>query len=450
MTKERCWLFNLTGNFLPFFIPLARRLDELGLEPWWFNFWTHERLVLSLNGFSHRQLDWKRGWVQNSAPPPEARVDQWLSTDPIYFCAPPKKRQKIRHKYLLFASFFLSTTRHLIKEYPPQAVLVWNAYKFKERAMVYVCRESGIPVFFFENGFFPHTLQIDPEGINAGSSLAGRLPEDWMRHPPESEPRFYEFLKKKGKLPLIGARLPPLKTPHPVKRLCRGMKPLFSERRLYSRIPRTSNPFFFYLEQLRLKRKRASLKSTRRIELPEHFVFLPFQVHDDTQIIAHSPWVKTMGQMLKSVMKATDVLGLPRKIVVKEHPVDVGRYDYGTVERSRDVVWLRDYALGVILKRADCVITVNSSVGIEALVYGKPVVTLGEAFYNVKRLVHTALCEADLAPALSAALNQSIDPALREAFLCQLRFRELVEASWRQPTDEGVANTVRRILSLIG
>ena len=37
-----------------------------------------------------------------------------------------------------------------------------------------------------------------------------------------------------------------------------------------------------------------------------------------------------------------------------------------------------------VLKKAELVITLNSTVGIEALLYGKPVLTLGDAFYNIK------------------------------------------------------------------
>ena len=255
-------------------------------------------------------------------------------------------------------------------------------------------------------------------------------------------------MEKKGNLPLTGTRLPPLICPSPFQRLKQGLKPFLTQRNLYARIPRTAHPLSFFLEQLRIKMRRAWLPSTRNVKLPERFLFIPFQVHDDTQIIVHSPWVNSMECLIREVLEAKSRLNLPHKLVVKEHPVDVGRYDYTRLQKMSELVWLRDFPLEEILTKTDCVITVNSSVGIEALVYGKPVVTLGEAFYNVKAMAHAALKREDLAPAIMAALEEPGDPHLREAFLCRLRFQDLVDASWRCPTDRGVTNAAERILSM--
>ena len=180
-----CWIYNLTSNFLPFFIPLARRMEEYGLKIQWLNFWPYERLLLSLNGFDRGQLDWERFWEKTAAPPSPENVASWLSTDPIAFMTPPNRRRTLEKEAGDFAASLLSTLDRLGELHPPSVVLMWNAYKFKERVMSHFCRDRGIPTLFFENGFFPHTMQIDPKGINASSSLAARSGDDWEIYPPD-------------------------------------------------------------------------------------------------------------------------------------------------------------------------------------------------------------------------------------------------------------------------
>lgn len=447
MNPKRCWIYNLTRNFLPFFIPFARRLEAKGLEPWWFNYWPNERTLISLNGFESRHVDWKTGWVENRAELSLDRVDTWLSTDPWYLDAPELAKAELRDRHYRFARHLTSTLRRLFADAPPACVCVWNGYRFPERVMVSLCREAGIPVFFFENGFFSHTMQIDPEGINAASSLSRRGREQWLQSPPDSEPRFGEFLKSGGKLPPPGNPLPPLRM-SPVQRARAALRPFLAERRIYSTIPRIHPARNTWMLR-QVEKRRAAKPSTRAAVLPERFIFLPFQVHDDTQIVVHSPWARTMRGMLEDVLEAKTALGLPHAVVVKEHPVDVGRFDYSNLETAPGVVWLRDYPLDEILRKSACVVTINSSVGIEALVEGCSVVTLGEAFYNLPGMVHHAAAKADLQGALKNALGRPVDRALQKAFLCRLRFHELVEASWGKPTDQGVENAANRVADLL-
>jgi capsular polysaccharide export protein len=172
-------------------------------------------------------------------------------------------------------------------------------------------------------------------------------------------------------------------------------------------------------------------------------------VHDDTQIVIHSPWVHTMEQMVQAVVRAREQLGLPHHIVVKEHPVDVGRSDYSSLANVPNLVWLWDYPLDKVMTGADCVITVNSSVGIEAVVRGLPLVTLGNAIYNVEGIAHHAASEQELPACIAAALSQPPDKSFREEFLCRLRFHDLIDAHWARPTDHGVENAAARIVRML-
>jgi hypothetical protein len=80
-----------------------------------------------------------------------------------------------------------------------------------------------------------------------------------------------------------------------------------------------------------------------------------------------------------------------------------------------------------VLRRADAVVTVNSKSGAEALLLGRPVVVLGDAFYSACRLVHRVTATADL-PAALARVLQSASSLPKETV--QRYFQDVWDASW--------------------
>ena len=73
---------------------------------------------------------------------------------------------------------------------------------------------------------------------------------------------------------------------------------------------------------------------------------------------------------------------------MKEHPSDHGRIDYsGAFRAFPDVVFTKLMNTQELIEKSAAVVTVNSTVGIEAMLHLKPVITLGDAFYAVPGLV---------------------------------------------------------------
>jgi capsular polysaccharide export protein len=164
--------------------------------------------------------------------------------------------------------------------------------------------------------------------------------------------------------------------------------------------------------------------------LPERFVFLPLQVHDDSQILLYSPHFPDMPSVVRACAEA--VAGYNRghaaqlRLVVKEHPSDHGRIDYSDTFRAfPDVVFTKLMNTQQLIEKSAAVITVNSTVGIEAMLHLKPVITLGDAFYAVPGLVRSCGSN-DLAGVLEQALETSVDRDLVEHFLYFLRYDYLV------------------------
>jgi len=134
-------------------------------------------------------------------------------------------------------------------------------------------------------------------------------------------------------------------------------------------------------------RARARVSLTRRIysdDLPSaEFVYFPLQVSDDYKLIRLRPeWADQEAV----VARLAGALPPGMELVVKEHPMSIGRNSLDMLRRIADrpnarIMDPHTSSLDII-DSAAAVATISSSVGLEALMYGKPVLTLGRPFYS--------------------------------------------------------------------
>ena len=156
------------------------------------------------------------------------------------------------------------------------------------------------------------------------------------------------------------------------------------------------------------------------------FVYYPLHVPADMALTLRSPeyldQVATIDFLLRT-LPDTHVLA------VKEHPAQIGAVPAGRLielaQRFDNFVLLppqtNNYA---VLGRADAVVSVNSKSGAEAMLLGKPVVVMGDAFYRSCPLVFTVDRLADVPQRLHDALAApSFDPADTAPYF---------ETAWRQ------------------
>src|SRR5262249_29321674 len=146
---------------------------------------------------------------------------------------------------------------------------------------------------------------------------------------------------------------------------------------------------------LNRKRDRAPLARLLAPERHKGWFLVPLQVNNDGQVRDHSRF-RDMRHFLDEVVgsfadHAPPDLGL----VVKHHPMDRAYTDYAghiaqlaakhrLQERLR---YLHDPHLPTLLQHARGVVTINSTVGLQSLFHGTPVITLGESVYNVPGIV---------------------------------------------------------------
>jgi CDP-glycerol glycerophosphotransferase (TagB/SpsB family) len=126
------------------------------------------------------------------------------------------------------------------------------------------------------------------------------------------------------------------------------------------------------------------------------FIFLPMQILSDAVArLAYIPGLRLLEILVKE---------LPRReydLVIKRHPKCINPEVAKTIDRlaRRDDVHVVNASIHDILPAAAAVVTVNSGVGFEALLYGKRVITTGRSDYS------TATVLASTESELQSALN---------------------------------------------
>ncbi|HEY8612835.1 MAG TPA: hypothetical protein VIL69_16305 [Roseomonas sp.] len=148
----------------------------------------------------------------------------------------------------------------------------------------------------------------------------------------------------------------------------------------------------------------------------EGFVFLPLQLPNDpvTGLKNYeAPYLEGIRRMVASLAGA----GVP--VVLKRHPHCTNPSVARLLEAlpagaAPGLVTVSHASVHALIPRARAVLTVNSGVGFEALLHGKPVIVAGKAEY---RVAATELTEPEAAPAALAAAESGHDPGFIRRYL---------------------------------
>lgn len=297
----------------------------------------------------------------------------------------------VKNCYRIFSTFAekLRVIKYiaLLSKLQPHAIALWNGNKLPSETVALVAKHLGITVWHFENGIVPNTTTLDAKGVNALNSL------------PRTPAFYLNQVLKDIDFPEIGIR--------------------------------------------KAHKKRASQEI---IDLPEKYIFVPFQVPNDTQIIVNSSWVKSMEVFFNEVSNAflqnTDE---STTLVFKEHPSWPQHFEelYETNERIK---FANGNPTPDLIANALAVVTINSSVGLESLLQGKPVITLGDACYNIKGLVRHASNSDELCKLMQTIESWKPDETLRIKFLQYLYDCYCIPTSWAKCDEKNIRAVEKRIL----
>lgn len=288
---------------------------------------------------------------------------------------------------------------YLLNRLKPKCIAVWNGYLLDEMAAKLVAQKLDIVVWHFENGLLPNTVTLDAKGINNCNSV------------PRTE-SFYRSYQP------IGDKLPT------------------GDRQLVVR-----------------KYNKHKIDHVRRqdfhLSLPKKFIFVPFQVGFDSQVILNSPHIDSMYELYRWIEFIVENIGDESLVfVVKEHPSDPCIYEELYHKNTRILFSNRNTQ--ELIECADAIITVNSSVGLESLMFHKPVIVLGDACYKIEGMTQEASSKEELISVVEGLSDWTVDVPLIEKFLDYLRQDYCIPGSWHQPDINHVKHIESRFLGLVG
>ncbi len=265
----------------------------------------------------------------------------------------------------------------------------------KHAAAVEIAREAGVKVHILEHGYLrPDWLTIEPEGMSGRSwfprdaatlrALADDVPAVDMRNHFRNSFLTYALYDLAYHVPnvLLGWLL------HPHYRTHGPVHPAV-EYAGWIRKGLTSG------------RRRRQAQEVQRVYLPKetspprYFLF-PLQLPGDYQIRIHAPFGDHFEIVAATIASFAREAPPETRLLFKIHPIDnglsgwagvivgeAGRYG---VENRVDLIDGGD--LDKLISSAAGIVTVNSTVGLSAVMAGKPVITLGAAIYDIAGITH--------------------------------------------------------------
>lgn len=247
----------------------------------------------------------------------------------------------------------------------------------------------NIRTHVFEEGYLrPCWVTLEREGVN-GHSLLPRDP-DWFRSVGAKLPNYGNGTSFRSPFWLRAA--------HDVAyHLAGASNPLLFPRYrrhapLNAAVEYAGYLGRFSMLHFRKPKDAALVDQLARSGAP--FYLLPLQLGGDAQIRAHSRF-ENMTDVLKLVM-ASFARHAPSdaRLVIKNHPLDAGLVRHGCVIAGLEkdfglsgrIDYLESGDLNKLLRHAQGVVTVNSTVGIISVGAGCPTVTLSDPIYNLPAL----------------------------------------------------------------
>jgi capsular polysaccharide export protein len=336
------------ANFLEFFVNLAAYLEKQGDDIIFINPDKYLRKKLLDYGFDvafYDRVKIQENYFDADSALVKYQTRLYRIKDTQGFIK-KKNTEYSKSKQFLLANTF-------------DSVLFWNG---KGNVESYVCKEIGQKCFFFENGYFPDTLQMNRAGVNCEAEFAQLNEDDFLKF----------VFQHRDICPRTDFNII-------------SVKQKFISRIFYRFLDASYRSYF--LEYLKHTFQLSKAKKRFKKQLPDNlselpragYIFFPLQVNSDTQIILNSPY-KSMYETLSLVLP--ELLKTGSKIIIKEHPYEVEPVCYKEFVDRKDVFLCSKTDIDNLIKESVYVVCVNSSVGLQALAQNKPVLILGESIYD--------------------------------------------------------------------
>lgn len=247
---------------------------------------------------------------------------------------------------------------------PGEIAMCWNGLTGSRMAFMAGARDAGAARLFVERAPLPGRITLDPAGVN----FEGSLPRD---------PDWYLSREIRDDWRQIG-------------------------------------------ETLTARASRRADVGQAEGEIDGRFIFCPLQVPDDSQVRLFGGWVDGLDHMIAALGRAAQSLPPGWHLRVKEHPSARQPLGEALAAAGDRVIVDNQTDTFAQVRAAQAVLTLNSSVGLQAFFYDKPVLVLGQALFGIPGLVTLAASEDAMTEAFQDPETLRFDQRLRDAFMTYL------------------------------
>jgi hypothetical protein len=140
------------------------------------------------------------------------------------------------------------------------------------------------------------------------------------------------------------------------------------------------------------------------------YIFFPIQYVKESRISVHAPNYFNLGYIIDILARS-----LPDGyyLFVKDHPdciCDLPIESIYRISRTKNVIWLSpNINSHYVIQNSSAVITINGTIGYEALLYGKPVIALGQEYYTGHGLTIDVRDLSNINEIMAKAINSQIE-----------------------------------------
>jgi capsular polysaccharide export protein len=296
---------------------------------------------------------WTIPWSWRGFPETEARVALCLSRAKRQ----PQGLGRWLKAWLIRLQY--NGARRLFLRHPGAVAVAWNGLGGSRQAFLLAARDAGLGTLAAELAPFPDRITLDPVGVNAESSV-------------------------------ISADISQADAGDGWRAMGQGM---------------TARPS-----------RRADVGQTQGTPQGD-YIFCPLQVPNDSQVTLFAGWTGGMDGFLAALAQAATHLPPGWHLRVKEHPSARRPVNLTPLLATGRVVLDNDTDSFAQLQGARAVVTLNSSMGLQAFFHDKPVILLGRALYARPGLVTLATDQPNLNAAFAAPDSLTYDPIQRAKFM---------------------------------
>lgn len=270
---------------------------------------------------------------------------------------------------------------------------IWNGERTISLAISDFAKKNNIKAIYFEISNLPRKLFVDEKGVTAKSSIAKnkKILDNYDYNEDEYISWKEKYLENKFKR-------------HHVKQ-ARTVKSInFSYfidlfGFLFFRLLKNENSSLLKKIKSKILANKYIFQYDKYDIFKNNYIFLPLQVSTDSQILINSD-----VDNIQAIQKASEMARtLNFDLLIKPHPAESNIRYLQELEQLKDkynfyYVNLNTFEL---INNAKKVITINSTVGIEAMILEKEVIVLGRSYYknfsqnDLKKYIMSYLIEID-------------------------------------------------------